>query len=77
MSPFRKPLDLNLYEQYYIDQRYQAYVVSMESLDENQCDDIEAQYIQQGYKVFHVDTQRDKEGMFKLKLIIAKLDMTF
>lgn len=77
MNPLKKPLDLDLYKDYLIDQRYQAYVVTIDSLDENQCDDLENEYMQQGYKIFHVDTQRNKHGSFLLKMIVAKLDMTF
>lgn len=77
MNPLKRPLDFDLYEEYFIDQRYQAFVITIDSLDENQCDDLEADYIQQGYKIFHVDTQRNKEGSFLLKMIVAKMDMTF
>lgn len=73
----RRPLDLNLYQKYHIDQRYEAYTISFKGLDENQCDDLEADYIQQGYKVFHVEMNRAEAGAFDLLMIVAKMSMTF
>lgn len=77
MNPLKKPLDLAQYEKYHIDQRYQAYVVSINSLTGDQCDDLEARYIEQGYKVFHVEMERNAIGAFSLKLVVAKMEMTF
>lgn len=77
MNALKKPLGLDLYERYHIDQRYQAYVVSFNSLTEDQCDDLEARYIEQGYKVFHVEMERNAIGAFSLKIIVAKMEMTF
>lgn len=77
MKSIKSALDFDLYEKYHIDQRYQAYVIHVESIDQNQCDDLEARYIEQGYKVFHVSMERNTEGAFDLDLIVAKLDLTF
>ncbi len=77
MNPKKYPLDLNLYDTYLIDHRYKAYVIEFESVDENQCDDYEATYVEQGYKVFHVSMDRDSKGLFNLKLIVAQLGFTF
>lgn len=77
MRAKKKPLDLGLYEKYHIDQRYQAYTVAFDSLTEKQCDDLEAEYIEQGYKVFHVEMERNAIGAFSFLIIVAKLDMLF
>lgn len=77
MNPVKTALDFDLYEQYHIDQRYQAYIVKLGSLNENQCDDMEARYIEQGYKVFHADMRRNPKGSFDLTLVVAKMDLTF
>ena len=52
-------------------------MIEFESVDENQCDDYEATYVEQGYKVFHVSMDRDSKGLFNLKLIVAQLGFTF
>ena len=77
MEPIKQPLDFEHYELYHIDQRYKAYVVSFEYLSENECDELEARYLEQGYKVFHVAMNRNSKGSFDLELVVAQLGYTF
>ncbi len=70
-------LDLSKYEEFGIDQRYTAYMISFENIHEDKCDDIESDYTQQGYKIFHTDMMRLDGHHFKYSLIVAKMGFTF
>lgn len=73
----KRPLDFSRYEIYGIDQRYKAYECVFENVSQNQSDDLEYEYYQKGYKIFHADLQRTHSGLYRLVLIIAKMEMTF
>tara|TARA_Y100001936_G_scaffold252385_1_gene311806 strand:+ start:2212 stop:2445 length:234 start_codon:yes stop_codon:yes gene_type:complete len=77
LSHSKYPLDFELYNTYHIDHRYKAFVIEFESIDENECDNYEANYIEQGYKIFHVSMNRNSKGLFNLKLIVAQMGFTF
>ena len=71
------PLDLNFYAEYGIDQQYSAYIITIDSLGENESENLEWEYTSKGYKVFHSELKRVKDGKFQMKLIIAKLEYSF
>ena len=71
------PLDLSRYEEFGINQGYMAFIVNFENVDEDQCDNIEADYLSKGYKVFHTEMARSKDNLFKYTVIIAKMGFTF
>lgn len=73
----KTPLDLTLYSGFQIPQEYMAYKVQFENLDDSECENIEYEYIIQGYKIFHSEMQHGNAGKFSLKLIIAKNELTF
>lgn len=73
----KTPLDLSEYEKFGIDQRYTAYVISFENIHEDKCDNIEADYTQQGYKIFNTDMMRLDGHHFKYSIIVAKMGFTF
>ena len=72
------PLDLELYEHYGIDQRYQAYIVKYTAITLYECDNFESDYTSQGHKIFHVATKiAEKQGLYDLELVIAKARYQF
>ena len=71
------PLDLNSYAQYEIDQAYQAFVIIIKDLGEKDAEDLEYEYMQQGYKIFGSEMLRQINGQLTLKLIVAKADYIF
>jgi hypothetical protein len=73
----KSPLDLNLYERFNIDQNYSAFKITFDDLDQDEVDNIEAEYVQKGYKIFHTEMESNGNGTFKYSLIIAKLEFTF
>lgn len=73
----KRPLDLNLYEKYNIDQQYNAYVLTVKDINDQEAEDIEYQYVTQGYKIFYSELKRSHEDLFILTLIVAKILFTF
>lgn len=71
----KKPLDLNLYKIFEIPQEYMAYILEFENVDESESENLEAEYFQKGYKIFHSELTRTNSGLFDLKIILAKLEM--
>ncbi len=72
------PLDLNLYEEYAIHQSYSAFKLVVDNIDIEQVDQIEYDYMAQGYKIFYTDLVRKQQSnTFQLTMIIAKLAYTF
>lgn len=73
----KHPLDFKEYENYGIDQKYSAFTYEYLNIDQNQADDIESDLQTQGYKIFHSNLSRVQNNLFKLEIIIAKLDFVF
>lgn len=74
----KTPLNLDHYENYQIDQAYQAYVIIIHDLEEGGAEDLEHEYTQQGYKIFSSEMLRQTNGKFTLKLIVGlTADYTF
>lgn len=73
----KSPLDLNLYIKYGIAQEYSAFEISIFGVGQEECDDLEAEYLGQGYKVFHSEMIRKQGEIFDFKLITAKMSYTF
>ena len=71
------PLDLSKYIDFGIDQAYMAFVVSFKDIGANECDDIEADYLSKGYKVFHSEMTRSQGNFFNYAIIVAKAGFTF
>lgn len=68
------PLDLDLYETYKIPQEYSAFKIVFENIDAEKAEDLEYEYLSQGHSLFHSELERSKQDLFKLTLIVAKLD---
>jgi hypothetical protein len=68
----KTPLDLDQYENFEIDQAYQAYVIVIHDLEESKAEDLEYEYMQQGYKIFSSEMLRQTNGMLTLKLIVGQ-----
>ena len=79
MSNVQKiPLNLDLYDKYGIDQQYSAFKVIITDISMEQVDQLEYDYIAQGYKLFNSELERyPNKNSFILTLIIAKLSYTF
>lgn len=77
MKVDKTPLDLTLYESYGIDQSYSAIELIIKDIDVNDTDNIEYEYMSQGYKIFSSEMTQSNEGKFILKMICAKLSYTF
>lgn len=73
----KKPLNLELYQDYNIDQNYSAYEISFENLDQEEVDNIENEYVTKGYKIFHTEMASNSDGSFNYKIVLAKLEFTF
>jgi hypothetical protein len=73
----KKPLDLNLYEQYSIDQTYSAFILNFSNINQEEADNLEHEYTIQGYKIFHTEMSQLSNGSFELTMIVAKLNYTF
>lgn len=72
MKVNKTALDFSDYEKYSINQYYSAYKIDFEQILEQQCEDLELEYQQQGYKIFHSDLKRSSGEFFNLTLIVAK-----
>ena len=70
----KTPLNLDSYEDYGISQSYQAYLVIINELEMQEVEDLEYDYIQQRYKIFNSELLRQPNGLFTLKIIIAKAE---
>ena len=79
MTPktLKKPLDLNHYDQYGISQNYSAFEIIISDVELEECDNLEAQYLGQGYKIFSSEMMRIQGEIYDLKLIVAKMSYTF
>jgi hypothetical protein len=71
------PLNLDRYHEYEIPQEYMAFEVIFENIDQEESDNLEADYMAQGYKIFHANLERANAGMFNYKIIVAKAGYTF
>lgn len=76
MAVHKTPLNLDHYADYEIDQSYQAFLVIINDLEMQEVEDLEYEYIQQRYKIFHSELLRQPNGLFTLKIIIAKASST-
>ena len=77
MKVNKKPLDLKLYSKYEIDQRYSAFVIELNDLNEKEVEDIEYEYQRRGYQIFSSELNRKKNGLLSMTLILAKLNFVF
>lgn len=73
----KNPLDLNLYDHYGISQNYSAFEIVISDVELEECDNLEAEYLGQGYKVFYSEMIRIQGENYDLKLIVAKMSYTF
>lgn len=73
----KKPLDFNHYEKYEIPQEYKAYIYEYLNIHADEIDDIEADLISQGHKVFHSNMTRVNANLFNVEIITASLSFTF
>ena len=73
----KSPLDLTKYDNYGIPQDYSAFVLNIKNITEQKAEDLEFEYIQQGYKIFNSSLEHSTQGDFNLEMIIAKLAMIF
>ncbi len=73
----KTPLNLDEYETYSIDHKYSAYIVSFTNLTDQDCDNLEYEYVSKGFKVFHSEVSRGNQGLLNMTLIIAKLEVVF
>lgn len=73
----KKPLNFNKYNQYEIDQRYCAYIIQVDNISECDAEQLEWEYFNSGYKIFHSELIRIQGDLFAYQLIIAKLEYTF
>ncbi len=73
----KSPLDLTKYDKYEIPQDYSAFVLNINNITEQKAEDLEFEYIQQGYKIFNSSLEHSTQGDFNLEMIIAKLAMIF
>ena len=73
----KKPLDLSRYQELSIPHDYLAFEIIFHQVDENECENLEYEYLAQGYKLFHSDLTRQNEGKFQLTIIIAKSEVIF
>ena len=70
----KTPLNLDHYDEFGIDQAYQAYLVIINDLEMQAVEDLEYDYIQQRYKIFNSELLRQPNGLFTLKIIVAKAE---
>ena len=70
-------LDLNMYDDYGIPQEYLAYQVNVEDIDEQAFDDLEADYLAGGYKVFNSEMIRSSGELYNCRIIIAKMGFIY
>ena len=73
----KEPLNFDLYDKYQIPQQYQAFVITVNDIEQDRLDDIEYDIQKQGHKIFHTEVQRSNNNLFDLTLIVAQLTMTF
>ena len=59
-------------EQFGINQEYSAFKVTIQDIEMQAVEDLEFDYIQQRYKIFHSELQRQANGLFTLTIIIAQ-----
>ncbi|MBT4791277.1 MAG: hypothetical protein HON90_06880 [Halobacteriovoraceae bacterium] len=71
------PLSFDKYQEYEISQEYQAYVINLININETEAEDLEYEYLIQGYKIFHSELARSNEGKFNLKIILGKSELIF
>lgn len=73
----KNPLSLELYAEFEIPQEYMAFKVIFENIDQEESDNLEADYMGQGYKIFNSNLERSKAGLFNFTIIVAKAGYTF
>jgi hypothetical protein len=73
----KNPLGLDLYGQLEIPQEYMAFEVVFENIDQEESDNLESDYMGQGYKIFSANLVRSNAGLFTFTLIVAKAGYTF
>lgn len=71
----KRPLDLEEYQHYEIDQQYTAYVIILDQITQQEAEDFEYDYLLKGHKIFSSQLERRAQKKFQLKLIIAKLPL--
>ncbi len=72
MNVTKTALDLNSYEEFGIDQAYEAFLIIINDLEMEQVEDLEYDYMQQRYKIFNSELLRQPNGLFTLKIIVAQ-----
>lgn len=76
-SSHKEPLNLDLYQDYSIDHKYCAFLITFKNLSQDEIDEIENEYQIKGHKIFHTEMNTNKDGTFDYKIIVAKLEFTF
>lgn len=67
----KKPLPLDQYEKYQISQDYQAYIISILNITQEEMDNYESDLMSKREKLFHSDMQRSVGDKFNATLIVG------
>lgn len=67
----KKPLPLDKYEDYEIDQQYQGFLITLLNVTQEQIDQYEQDLILKGQKLFHAEMVRVDGNIFNATLIIG------
>ena len=67
----KKPLPLDKYDDFGIDQQYQGYLITMLNVSQEEIDQYEQDLILKGEKLFHADMVRVDGDLFNATLIIG------
>ena len=73
----KKPLPLDRYEHFNIPQDYSAIQIEFFDISMEEVDNLEFQYVAQGYKIFFTEARRSKENLFNYIIVMAKLEVIF
>lgn len=68
----KKPLNFNEYSKYEISDEFIAFEILFKLINQNDSDDLEAEYLEKGYKLFHSELMHAHQDKYNLKLIVAK-----
>lgn len=67
----KKPLPLDKYDIYNIDQHYYAYIVTLLNITQEQADQFEQDLFLNGEKLFHSEMVRTNGNIFNAKMVIG------
>lgn len=67
----KKPLPLDQYENYQISQEYQAYIITLFNITQEEMDNYESDLMSKREKLFHADMLRVDGDKFNATLIVG------